>query len=106
MSKIGMIGDRDAVLGFMALGFSVHEVSSADEGAKLLHTLVRSGEYAILFITENYAASLEDEINKYKDLPLPAIISLPGREGSTGYGVNLIKDAVERAVGADILFKD
>ncbi len=106
MSKIGMIGDRDAVLGFMALGFSVHEISSADEGAKLLHTLVRSGEYAILFITENYAASLEDEINKYKDLPLPAIISLPGREGSTGYGVNLIKDAVERAVGADILFKD
>ena len=106
MSKIGMIGDRDAVLGFMALGFSVHEISSAEEGAKLLHALVKSGEYAILFITENYAAALEDEISKYKDLPLPAIISLPGREGSTGYGMNLIKDAVERAVGADILFKD
>lgn len=106
MSKIGMIGDRDAILGFMALGFSVHEISSAEQGAKLLHTLVRSGEYAILFITENYAKALEDEINKYKDLPLPAIISVPGREGSTGYGMNLIKDAVERAVGADILFKD
>lgn len=106
MSKIGMIGDRDAILGFMALGFSVHEISSAEQGAKLLHTLVRSGEYSILFITENYAKELEDEISKYKDLPLPAIISLPGREGSTGYGMNLIKNAVERAVGADILFKD
>ncbi|MBQ7173429.1 MAG: V-type ATP synthase subunit F [Clostridia bacterium] len=106
MSKIGIIGDRDAVLGFMALGFSVHEISSAEEGAKLLHTLVRSNEYGVIFITENYAVALEDEIGKYKDLPLPAIVSIPGKEGSTGYGMNHVKEAVERAVGADILFKD
>ena len=106
MSKIGMIGDRDAVLGFMALGFSVHEISSVDEGAKVLHTLVRSGDYAVIFITENYALALEEEIGKYKSLPLPAIVSIPGREGSTGYGMNHIKEAVERAVGADILFRD
>ena len=106
MSKIGIIGDRDAVLGFMALGFSVHEISSAEEGAKLLHSLVRSGEYGIIFITENYAKALEDETSKYKDLPLPAIVSIPGREGSTGYGMNHIKEAVERAVGADILFRE
>ena len=106
MSKIGIMGDRDAILGFMALGFSVHEITSVEQGAKLLHTLVRSGDYAVLFITENYAKLLEDEIGKYKDLPLPAIVSIPGREGSTGYGMNNIKEAVERAVGADILFRD
>ena len=27
MYKIGIIGERDSVLGFMSLGFSVHEVS-------------------------------------------------------------------------------
>ena len=106
MSKIGIIGDRDTVLGFMALGFSVHDVETPEAGARVLHTLARSGEYGVIFITENYACQMEEEIAKYKDLPLPAIISIPGREGSTGYGVGLIKAAVERAVGADILFKE
>jgi V/A-type H+-transporting ATPase subunit F len=39
-------------------------------------------------------------------MPLPAVISLPGQGGSTGYGMNNIRSAVERAVGADILFKE
>ena len=106
MYKIGIIGERNSVLGFMALGFSVHEAANAEEAAKKLHTLVRSGEYAVLFLTEDYAAQLEEETNRYKDMPLPAVVSVPGQGGSTGYGINLIRSAVERAVGADILFKE
>jgi DNA ligase (NAD+) len=37
MYKIGIIGDRDTVLGFMALGFAVEDVSGAEEAAKKLH---------------------------------------------------------------------
>ncbi|MBE6553496.1 MAG: V-type ATP synthase subunit F [Ruminococcaceae bacterium] len=106
MYKIGILGARDAVLGFMALGFSVHEVNEAEEAAKKLHALVRSGEYAVIFLTEDYAMRLADVCEQYKDLPLPAIISIPGQNGSTGYGMNSIRSAVERAVGADILFKE
>lgn len=108
MYKIGIIGERDSVLGFMSLGFSVHEVSGADEAAGVLHKLVSSGEYAIIFIIENLAERLSGEIeaSKYHDLPLPAIISLPGQSGNTGYGLAAIKDAVRRAVGADIVFND
>lgn len=106
MYKIGMIGDRDTVLGFMALGFSVCEADDPTDAAKKLHSLVKSDEYAVIFITETLAAAMEEEISKYKDRPLPAIVSLPGRTGGTGYGMAAIKDAVERAVGADILFKE
>ena len=106
MYKIGILGSRDAVLGFMALGFAVHEVSDTEEAAKKLHTLVRSGEYAIIYLTEDYAIQLQDVCEQYKDLPLPAIISIPGQNGSTGFGMNSIRSAVERAVGADILFKE
>ncbi len=105
MYKIGIIGDRETVLGFMALGFSVHEVSSAEEAAATLRTLVRSGDYAVLFLTERYAEQLTEETEQYKDLPLPAVISIPGQEGSSGFGKNSIRSAVERAVGVDI-FKD
>ena len=106
MYKIGMIGDRDAVLGFMALGFSVHEVQDTEDAVKTLHRLARSGEYAVIFLTENYAAQMKEETDRYKDMPLPAVISIPGQGGSTGFGMNSIRSAVERAVGADILFKE
>ncbi len=106
MYKIGIIGNRDAVLGFMALGFSVHEAANAEEAAKVLHAMVRSGEFGVIFLTENYASQIEEETARYRDLPIPAIVSIPGQEGSTGYGMNNLRHAVERAVGADILFKD
>lgn len=106
MYKIGIIGDRDSVLGFMALGFSVHEAQKSADAADKLHELVRCGEYAVIFITEELAVAIEDDIAKYKEMPLPAITVIPGADGGMGYGMANIKNAVERAVGADILFKN
>ena len=106
MYKIGIIGERDSVLGFMALGFSVHEAENADQAEQVLRDLVKSGEYAVIFLVEHYAIALEEELARYKDMALPAITVIPGQSGSTGYGMANIKSAVERAVGADILFKE
>ena len=55
MRKIGIIGDRNSVLGFMALGFAVHEVNKSDEAAEKLHQLTKTDEYAVIFITEDLA---------------------------------------------------
>ncbi|MCQ2430580.1 MAG: V-type ATP synthase subunit F [Clostridia bacterium] len=106
MYKIGIIGERDSVMGFMAVGFAVHEAPDAASAGAILRALAKDESYAIIFITENYAEALEAEIAAYKDQPLPAIITIPGRSGSTGYGMAAVKSAVERAVGADILFKE
>lgn len=106
MSKICIIGDRDSVIGFMALGFSVHEAPDSQSAGNILKALASDSENAIIFIVENYAIALEDEIAKYKDSPTPAIIPIPGVGGSTGYGMANIKSAAERAVGTDILFKE
>lgn len=106
MYKIGMIGDRESVLGFMALGFTVHEAANTAEAEEILCRLAESGEYAVIYLTEEYAAGLGEAIAKYRDLPLPAINLIPGSRGGTGIGLASIKNAVERAVGADILFKE
>lgn len=106
MYKIGIIGERDSVLGFMAIGFSVHEATDAETAKDILHTLAKDGSYAIIFIVENYAEAIAEDIARYKDAPMPAVITIPGRAGSTGYGMAAIKSAVERAVGADIIFKE
>ena len=106
MYKIGIIGERESVQGFMALGFSVFEAADAETARAALHKAAKSGEYAAIFLLENLAPALEEDIARYKDAPLPAITVIPGRTGGTGYGMAAIRAAAERAIGADILFKD
>lgn len=106
MYKIAIIGDRDSVLGYMALGFSTYEAKDSEEAGKILHRLAKDERFAVIFIIESFAEQLVEETAKYKDMPLPAVISIPGRTGTDGFGMNNIRSAVERAVGADILFKE
>ena len=106
MYKIGMIGDRESIEGFMALGLSTHAVKSTDDAAKTLEALVKSEEYAVIFITEELCVALDEELLRYKDMTLPAITAIPGKNGATGYGMTALKRATERAVGTNLLFKD
>ena len=106
MYKSAVIGDRESVLGFMALGFSVNEASDAESAARILHSLASSGEFAVIFVTEDLASEIGEDIARYKDSPLPAITVIPSVRGGQGYGVANMRDAVIRAVGADILFNE
>ncbi len=105
MLKIAVIGSRETVMGFKAVGLEVFPASSVEEARRLLRMLTRTGEedYAIIYVEEDLYIGMTDEINKFKDLPSPAIILIPGRNGSKGYGLNALHEAVERAVGSDIL---
>lgn len=102
MYKIAALGDRDSVLGFKALGLDVFPAGSAEEAKEILHRLAREN-YAVIYLTEQLAVDMEPEIARYKDELTPAIILIPGKEGSLGIGMANVKRAVERAVGADIL---
>ena len=91
-------------MGFKALGLETCPAANAQEAREALRRLTRESEdYAIIYIEENLAAQLASEINKFKDSPVPAIILIPGREGSIGLGQSALRAAVERAVGTNIL---
>ena len=101
MSKIAVLGDRDSVLGFRALGLEVVFAETREEALTAFGRLLRE-EYAILYITEALARTIAPEIQKYHDKPAPAIILIPGKGGSLGIAQQALQQAVERAVGADI----
>lgn len=104
MLKIAVIGGRETVMGFKALGLEVFPVAGAEEARDTLKSLTKSGEeYAIIYLEENLAQELAGDIAKFKDSPTPAVILIPGREGPLGLGQSALKAAVERAVGSDIL---
>lgn len=103
MYRIGVIGDRESILGFKAVGLEVFPCDESEEAIKVLHKLARE-EYAIIYITEQLYQHMLKEVEKYADLRLPAVIPIPGKDGSLGIGMTSVKKSVERAVGADILF--
>lgn len=93
-------------MGFKALGLDVFPVASGQEAHETLRDITRvdmDEEYAIIYFEETFVAGNEGEIDKFKDKPTPAIILIPGREGTLGLGSGALKSAVERAVGSDIL---
>ena len=103
MYKIAVMGAYDSIYGFAALGLDTFPVKTQEEG---IHTLRRlaAGDYAVIYITEALAAEVKEEIEKYREQRLPAIIQIPGVSGNTGEGITGVKKSVEQAVGSDILF--
>ena len=104
MYKIAVIGGRDTVIGFKALGLDTYPVESTEEAKRVIRRITDGeSEYAIIYIEETLAEGLSHEIDRFKDSPTPAIILIPGRDGSIGLGQSALRAAVERAVGTNIL---
>ena len=104
MLKIGVLGGRETVMGFKGLGLDVFPVDNAEEARHTLRQITRGEEeYAIIYVEENLVEPLRHEIDRFKDSPTPAIILIPGRDGSLGLGLSALTAAVERAVGTNIL---
>ncbi|WP_054875393.1 V-type ATP synthase subunit F [Oxobacter pfennigii] len=104
MYKIGVVGERDSIIAFLALGLDVKAVENKDDAEKTVDTMARKG-YGLIFITETVAKDISETIERYKKQMLPAIILIPGTQGSLGIGLASVKDNVEKAVGVDILSK-
>ncbi len=105
MYKIAVVGDYDSIYGFATLGLTTFPVELSDpEGAKRTLRSIAENGYGVIYITEQAAAAVKDEIARYADRIVPAIIQIPGVQGNTGAGVQGVKKSVEQAVGSDILF--
>ena len=103
MSKIAVIGDKDSIMGFKAIGLSVYPVTEPEKAAGVIHRLAKES-CSVILITEQIAMVVEETIERYKTSPYPAIIPIPNNAGTTGFGLKGVRDNVEKAIGADIIF--
>ena len=100
--RVAVVGDWQSVMGFRALGLETYPADTPETAREIIHRLAKEN-CGVIYLTEQLAAKLEDVIARYKDMISPAIILIPGREGSLGIGKKAIQSAIERAVGSDIL---
>ena len=102
MYKIAVMGDKDSVYGFAALGLAVYPCDNAAEGEKILKNLVKT-EFGVIYMTEKLYTEMADCLEVFRSQPLPAIIPIPGVVGNTGIGMRDVSRSVEKAVGSDIV---
>ena len=102
MYKIAAIGDRASVYGFAALGLDTYFAKTADEAKKLIRRL-ENENYAVIYITEQLAELIKEELERLSEAPLPAVIPIPGVYGNTGMGMRAVNESVIKAVGSDIV---
>ena len=102
MYRIAVLGDKDSIYGFAALGLEIFPVEDPALAIEKLRKMAHKN-YAVIYITEALASKIPEQIDKYKEKSTPAIILIPGIIGNTGMGLYNVKRTIEKAVGSDIL---
>jgi V/A-type H+-transporting ATPase subunit F len=101
-SNVAVLGDRDSILCFKAVGVDVFPTADPREAGRIFQKLVRQ-RYAVIFVTEQLAVALDEQIQQVAYQPLPSVVLIPNSKGTLGHGSQRIREVVKKAVGADIL---
>jgi len=103
MYKVAVVGDKDSILGFKALGVATYPVTGSEEAKKALQEIAKEN-FAVVCITEAVAAQIQPQVEALQNKMLPAVVLIPNNKGTLGLGMAQIKRNAEKAIGADILF--
>ena len=102
--KMAIVGDGDSITVFKAAGVATFPAETEAKAREVLRKIAR--EYKIIFLTEELARPLTEFLKRFDEEAYPVVLSIPSRSGSTGYGAEVLKSAMERALGVDILFNN
>jgi V/A-type H+-transporting ATPase subunit F len=102
MSDIAFIGDRDTIWPFRALGA---ETIFSDDSQALPRLVSKAleGDFKIIFVTEEIYGAAREEIDSLAESAIPAITVIPSVGGNRGMAMQMIRDSVRRAMGAEFI---
>jgi len=101
---VAVVGDKDSILCFRAIGVSTFPVSEAAEARAVVRKLIQE-RVSVIFVTEQIAQGMMDLVDELARESLPSIVLIPNNQGTLGLGVDRIRQTVTKAVGADIFGK-
>lgn len=103
MGKMAIVGSGDGIMVFKAAGVDTFPAENEKKARDILRKIAK--EYQVIFLTEELAKPLTEFLKRFDEEPYPVVVSVPSGE-SSGYGMQTLKNAMERALGVDILFHD
>lgn len=103
MYRIAVVGEKDCIYGFAALGLETFPVKTAKEAKLVVNKLLKE-KIAILYLTESIISEIYDELMKFASESVTSVVSIPDLFGSSNFGLNKLRETVIKATGMDILF--
>lgn len=103
MHRIAVIGERDSIYGFAALGLEIFPVKNSKEAKTVVKRLINE-DLAVIYLTESIIAEIYDDLLELTAEMQVSIIPIPGVSGGSKLGMKALKESVIKAVGTDILF--
>jgi V/A-type H+-transporting ATPase subunit F len=97
-TEIAVIGEKDLILPFRAIGFTVYYDTESDGIIKRCKELTNNG-CKIILITEKDAEKITDYLNTRAGLPYPIIMPIPDGITNSGYGLKRLEKNIEKAIG-------
>ena len=94
MGKMGVLGFREQVEIFRALGADTVFAETPEEARRAFADMVKK-DYAVICCAQRWHDALRVQIEACADRPLPAVVLLGG-------GEKTLEAAMQRAVGAQI----
>lgn len=76
MSKVGIIGDKDSIMGFLALGIDIFPAYTPEEIKKTIHNLAEK-EYAIIILPNRPVFRQEKVLQNIRTLNCQPSLSSP-----------------------------
>lgn len=101
--KTAIVGNGDGIMVFKAAGVATFPAENEKKAREILRKIAK--EYQIVFLTEDLAKPMTEFLKRFDETPYPVVVSIPSGE-SGGYGMEVLKSAMERALGVDILFHE
>ncbi|RKZ02249.1 MAG: V-type ATP synthase subunit F [Candidatus Hydrothermota bacterium] len=101
-NKIGCVGEYDVVFPFKSMNFDIVPVTDEDMAFNAVKEFVDKN-YAVILVQEKFLTAIHDLIMETYARPIPAIVAIPGPEGSLGIALDKVRDVIRRAVGKDLL---
>ena len=101
--KTAIVGNGDGIMVFKAAGVATFPAEDKKKAREILRKIAK--DYQIIFLTEDLARPLTEFLKRFDEEPYPVVVSIPSGE-SDGYGMEVLKRAMERSLGVDILFHD
>ena len=103
MSRAAIIGDRDLVSVFSALGFETLFVSDKQQVEQALRKAVDQ-KLSPVYILERWAEQVLKIIEELREKEAAVIVYIPDHKGTIGLGWQRVRESSIRAIGTDTIF--
>ena len=100
-AKIAAVGKHESILLFSAAGVKTVSADTDAQALQAVKNLIKNGA-EVIFLTENYAAALEEQLSRYRESAYPIILPVPEKSGPTKKKKKKINANMEKALGTNI----